>query len=305
MQATDSQLFQMAFFKWLDISGVVFFVGSIAFRQLVLLPSLQSIHDQTIRIRILEEDKTKSTRFLWFLLFYLSIFHFLSLIHKARMMDEGYVALIWCMKLLLLFILIILVRRRKKWSGYILFGFASLLCLMGSLGGHAVEQAHHFIVLTDWLHFTAVSVWVGGLLPLMKTVRQGRRWLAGSDLTIYLSKTLEVFSIWAILCVVTIIATGGFNAMIYLGAQEAIFAPLYGKVLALKLSFVLIAFSIGGFSGFYILPRIQKSQQNTSYRLEALERLFYRAVTIEIAIAMTVLILAAFLTQTTLPHPGG
>ncbi len=321
MNANGSHLFQMAIFRWLDIIGVVLLVGATAFRQLTFLPSIKAVINLKTRSGMLEEEDRRSAPFLRMLLLYLLILHFLTLVHQSVMMSDRplseivpvitivvfktHFGLIWGIKLLLLLFLMIVGRSEIARKGRLLFGVSCLLCLMGSLSGHAIARQAYYLAGTDWLHYTAVAVWAGGLLPLRGIARRSQHWLESTDLAAFLSRIVETFSVWAILCVVTIIMTGSFNAMIYLGPSGIIIEPEYAKVLIIKLCFVLGAFGLGGFSRFYILPRLQKSEQLVSAGVHSLEKIFYRAITLELGLVIGALILAALLTQTPPPHVGG
>ena len=316
MDVSGAQLFQGVFLRWLDIVGVVLFVGLAAFRQLTFIPTIQTLQNRETRSGMLAEEDAHLSPLFRFLLSYLIVLHLLTLVYQAGMMSgwnlselalnipvvltKPHFGLVWVVKAVLLSVLLILLRFRRK--GPLLLIMSCLLCLLGSLGGHAIAREAHYIVLTDWLHYTAVSVWAGGLLPLRGIARRTQGWIEPSDLSAFLSRIVEVFSAWAILCVITIIMTGSFNAMVYLGPRGIVIEPPYGKILLLKLCFVLAAFGLGGFSRFYLLPRLQKCEKDASADVALLERLFYRAITIELGVVMTVLVFAALLTQTPPPH---
>lgn len=89
--------------------------------------------------------------------------------------------------------------------------------------------------------------------------------------------------------------------MIYL-RPKGVEISEYGKILLLKLSFVLIVMALGGVSRFFILPRLQKIKTDTAQAVFKLEKWFFLVVTMELATAFIVLALAAFLTQTQPPH---
>jgi len=210
-----------------------------------------------------------------------------------------FIATIWGIKLGLLGLLLFLIRSQATWRGSLFFGMGTLLCLMGSLSGHAVSGENYVLVLTDWLHFSAVSIWAGGLLPLRDAARRSKVRLDTSELAAFLARLIEVFSIWAIFCVITIVMTGGFNAMIYLSPGGDILEEAYGKVLSVKLSIVSIAIGLGGISQFYILPRLKKIK--ASAKLVVLEKQLYHVLTVEVIFVAFVLACAALLTQTSMP----
>ena len=320
MDVAGSHLFRMALLRWLDILGVVLFVGSAAFHQLTFLQVLQAAGRSADNAPILKgEDRRRLPR-LRGILVYLAVIHLVTLVHEAGMMSgkpmtealpvipvvlsKTHFGLIWSIKLGLLAALAGVSCIEAAARDWLLLYGGCLLCLTGSLSGHAIGRRAYYLALTDWLHYTAVSVWAGGLLPLRGTARRATAWFAPPDVVPFLSRLIETFSVWAVLCVVTITITGGFNAMIYLGPRGTVVIPVYGKVLLVKLLFVLSGFALGGFSRFFILPRLQRNRPPTQKEAAALGRLFYRALTVETGFVVMALVLAALLTQTPPPHLG-
>lgn len=308
----------MTLFRWLDIIGIVVCVGSIGFWRLIFLPSIQILSDGEKRTRLEEAEFFHTERVIFFALVYLFILHLLTLVHQAEMMSglplseiipvlplvlkRTHFGLIWIIKLFLLFFLFVFTRFRMKVHPTLLLGMGSLLCLTGSLAGHAVSRNPFFgIILSDWFHYTAVVIWIGGLFPLRWIAGKSARLLEPERLGAFLEKTLAVFSRWAVICVMIILTTGMINAVGYLGWRDTFNVP-YGRVLLSKLVLVGIVLSLGAVSRFYILPSFRKIKEGGMMKGSELERRFKYAVTIEIGFAVLVLILAALLTQTSPPH---
>ncbi|MFQ5780268.1 MAG: hypothetical protein ACE5HN_05720, partial [Nitrospiria bacterium] len=74
-QLIDPHLFRMALFRWLDIVGIVLWVGAIGFRRLIFFPSIQRIHDPETRARLEREEASYTDPVLSFTLLYLFILH--------------------------------------------------------------------------------------------------------------------------------------------------------------------------------------------------------------------------------------
>ena len=190
----DFHLFRMTLFKWLDVVGIVLWIGAIGFRLLVFLPSLTALRDPDAERRLQQAEAAYTEPLLKGLLGYLLIIHFLTWVHEAQMMSgkplsaiapvlpivltRTHFGSIWIIKLLLLIFLFILVRMRINARDPLLLGAGVFLCLTGSLTGHAVTRpALHGVVFSDWVHYTAVSIWIGGLLPLRRLARKGAAWM--------------------------------------------------------------------------------------------------------------------------------
>ncbi|HIL35350.1 MAG TPA: hypothetical protein EYG28_08170 [Nitrospiria bacterium] len=308
----------MVLFRWLDIIGVVVLVGSIVFRRLIFLPSIQILRDDEKRTLLEEAEFFHTERVISFALVYLFILHFLTLVHQAEMMSGSslseimpvlplvlqrtHFGLIWIIKLSLLFTLFVVTKFRLEAQPTLLLVLGLSLCLTGSLSGHAVSRNPFFgIIPSDWLHFSSVVIWIGGLFPLRWIVEKSARLLEPERLKAFLEKILTVFSRWAVLCVMTILTTGMINAVGYLGWRNPLNVP-YGKVLLSKLLLVGIVLSLGAVSRFYILPSFRKIKAGNGMKGSELERRFRAVVTIEIGFAVLTLILAALLTQTSPPH---
>jgi len=317
MDLSGAELVVSVLLRWLDILGIVLFLGSLGFRQLTLLPALHSLDSPASRKTLLRGEDAQLEGLLRRLLLFLAGVHLFSLLFQLGLESawrlsglalaartsllEGRFGWLWTLKILLLagaFKLFF----SSRWSPKLLFGIGLLLCLLGSLGGHALAPGVHYLFLTDWLHFSAVSVWVGGLMPLRGLAARSRKCLPGQALAAFLARTVECFSLWAILCVMTIVITGGFNAMVYLGTQGFVFQGGYESVLLAKLVFVLAAFALGGFSRVYILPRLQQCAGGSPREAPRLARLFCRALAIETGFACLVLVLASLLTRISPPQ---
>ncbi|MFQ5579952.1 MAG: copper resistance D family protein [Nitrospiria bacterium] len=303
----------MALFRWLDIVGVVMCVGTIAFRRLIFLPSIQMLGDDQQRTLLEETEFFHTKRVIFLSLVYLLILHLLTLVHQAEMMSGSplsgiipvlplvlkrtHFGLIWLTKLFLLVSLFVMTSFRLKTKPTPLLMVSLLLCLTGSLSGHAVSRSPFLgIILSDWFHYSAVSLWIGGLFPLRWVSGKSARLLQPGRLGFFLEKTLTAFSRWAVLCVMTILMTGMINAGAYLGWQSGFDIP-YFRVLLSKLALVGLVLLLGAVSRFYFLPAF--SEDNAGGELE---RRFRLVLTIEIGFAVLTLILAALLTQTSPPH---
>src|SRR5579884_259729 len=315
----DPHLFRMALFKWLDVVGIVLWIGAIGFRLLVFRPSLKALRDPETEKHLQKEEADYTEPALKGLLLYLLIIHFLIWVHEAEMMSgkplsaiapvlpvvltKTHFGSIWIMKLFLLLFLFVLVRVRTKGRDPILLGTGIFLCLMGGLVGHPLTHgAHHWAILTDWIHFTSVSIWIGGLLPLRRLARKAASRMEPAGLARFLQSLIGTFSKWAILAVALIIASGAYNAVVFMDAHW-IFDFNYGQVLSVKLLLAAATIGMGGLSRFYVLPSLPTSQSSAPLMASDLEQRFFRYITIEVGFAIVTLLLAALLTQTAPPPP--
>jgi copper transport protein len=117
----------------------------------------------------------------------------------------------------------------------------------------------------DWLHFMAVSIWLGGLfyisavlLMIIRTAISKNTNISGSinkllnddsvSITSYfLALLLPYFSLIATISLGIIGITGLYMAWIHLHTAEAIFTSSYGNILAIKLLLILPMVILGGY----------------------------------------------------------
>lgn len=309
---------QFAFLKYLDLIGIVLFVGLPAFKLLVFQPTLKAISDLETRETLKAEEAKYARRILPLVVFYLVLVQGVILVHQIEKMTGQSIAqampilshwltgtfsgLLWMNKVFILILIGIVSRIENERKDFSLLVLGLLLCLSASLSGHAVTEKIYAVVMTDWLHLTAVAIWVGALLPLRRMVRRYAHCVKAEEQAFFLRKLVENFSIWAIFAVAIIIVTGSFNALIYLGSEIFVFEAQYAKIFALKLCFVLIVLAFGGLARFYILPRLQKKEPIERASFMRLQRIFLGVLTFELLFVTGVLILAALLTQIAVPE---
>jgi putative copper export protein len=120
-------------------------------------------------------------------------------------------------------------------------------------------------ISVDWLHFMAVSIWLGGLFyistVLLTTIRlivSKNRNIGGSvneslkaniirTTSSILALLLPYFSLIATISLGMIGVTGLYMAWIHLHTAEAIFTSSYGNILAIKLLLILPMVILGGY----------------------------------------------------------
>ena len=117
----------------------------------------------------------------------------------------------------------------------------------------------------DWLHFMAVSIWLGGLFYITTILlttkglliknngytddRVGRHLDLDNvhDRSYFLALLLPYFSLIATVSLGVIGTTGLYMAWIHLHTAEAIFTSSYGNILAIKLLLTLPMVILGGY----------------------------------------------------------
>jgi copper transport protein len=174
-------------------------------------------------------------------------------------------------------------RRELLWPAFVLgLVFASGL----SLSGHSAADAGHSWLseLADWVHLSAATLWVGGLVQLAAVV-----WPAAPELrrTAFLR-----FSRLATVLIALLLVAGTYLSILRLPHVRDLWATGYGHVLLVKLALVALALGWGAVHHFVAAPRIQ--------RAGALGTLS-RSLVGESAVAMAVLLAAAVLVDSKPP----
>jgi copper transport protein len=145
-----------------------------------------------------------------------------------------------------------------------------------SLSGHdAVDPGSSWkSELADWVHLSAVSFWIGGLVALAVTWRVGGRVAVGR------------FSRFATWLVALVLAAGTYLAIVRLPTVHDLWRTGYGHVLLVKLALVVVVLAWGGVHKLFPRARV------------------LRSVTGEMAVGLAVLLAAAVLTDSKPPQPG-
>jgi putative copper resistance protein D len=133
---------------------------------------------------------------------------------------------------------------KKSFSGYFLasgfFLSASLLASIGLAGHAAAAEGASFAlqVSVHALHLLATGLWLGGLVPLAVLLRECRR-SADTDAVAIAQAATRRFSSIAVISVALLIFTGSYNAWNLVGGVPQLFGTPYGKLLLIKIAFLL------------------------------------------------------------------
>jgi copper transport protein len=168
-------------------------------------------------------------------------------------------------------------RRWLLWVAFLLgLGFASGLSLSGHSSVSGTEE------VADWLHLSAATLWVGGLIQLGVVV-----WPTAPE---FRATAFRRFSRLATVCVAVLVTAGTYLSIERLPALRDLWQTGYGHVLLVKLALVAVALMWGAAHQFLALPRLERNGARLA-----------RSLLGESAVAMAVLLVAAVLVDSKPP----
>ena len=162
-----------------------------------------------------------------------------------------------------------------------------------SLSGHdAVDPGSSWVSeLADWVHISAASLWIGGLVSLVLAV-----WFAAPDLR---REAFVRFSALATVLIALVLVAGTYLSIVRLPELSDLWTQRYGQVLLVKIALVAVALSFGAAHRFLVRPRLAGAGEGFLTRVG-------RSLVAETAVAISVLLLAAILTDSKPPpRPAG
>lgn len=152
--------------------------------------------------------------------------------------------------LALLFMTWLLDRTIFMWPALV---FSVLLVSGLSLSGHdGVDPGSSWkSELADWVHITAASFWVGGLIAMVGVV-----WYGAPELR---RVVFRRFSDLATISIALVLAAGIYLSIVRLPHLHDLWSVGYGQVLLVKIGLVCCVLAWGGVHRFLIVPRLDRS----------------------------------------------
>ena len=214
---------------------------------------------------------------------------------SGEMARELYLHMTWVswVRVILLAALIALARwlppagqgRTRFWWAAVGGGF--LLTLTYSLSGHNAASGSVLAVFGDWLHVSAMSIWVGGLLPLAVILLRQRKLKDDptAELTAIVSNR---FSDLALVSVILLGISGLFSALLQVQTVQALRETRYGQALVIKTILFALLIGFGAVNQRLLLPRMARSEAARSEARSAFQWLG-RTVRAEYGLALLLL----------------
>jgi putative copper export protein/mono/diheme cytochrome c family protein len=173
----------------------------------------------------------------------------------------------------------------RSFAVYVVVVFVAIaLGLQGIIGhsGAAAGAIGDGLVLSEFLHLVAASLWLGALLPL---------WLSLRALPPAVAKSVcERFSPIALGCTVVLAGTGFAQALQLIGSLPALLGTPYGHIAHLKIGLFVLALVLAAINRLWLTDRLTA--------VTTARRLLLVSVFIETVIGLAAITAAGFLAST-------
>jgi copper transport protein len=134
----------------------------------------------------------------------------------------------------------------------------AVLAISPALAGHASTQSPRGLLIpNDFVHVTAMSVWVGGLLVLVAVLPVATRALDAPDRTKLLAATLLRFSPMALVAVSAIAISGLIQAYVHVRSVDNLIQTGYGRAVLAKMLLLLTLVALGAYNRQRAVPRLK------------------------------------------------
>jgi putative copper export protein len=184
---------------------------------------------------------------------------------------------------------------RAAKSGWILAGIGvAAIVTSESLTGHAGAATNYMplAVGVDVAHVLGAGGWLGGLTAVLLSGLPALRPLDDADRALAGSRLVRSFHRAAVQCVILVVATAVVAAWLRLGALDALWTSVYGRILLLKIALVIVVL---GFGWYHRRTAVVPAwDSDTKFRFE-------RTATGELLVGALVLAVTAVLISTALP----
>jgi copper transport protein len=149
-------------------------------------------------------------------------------------------------------------RRMWRWVATLTAALGALFTV--SLSAHAaVVSQSAYATFIDWSHMTMMSLWIGGMLALLVTLRAARRPKAADRLhdDTLVPTVVRRFSTLALVAVIYLASTGLFAAFLHVRSPSLLIPTTYGRALIAKLALFAVLIGFGALYRQVFIPRLR------------------------------------------------
>jgi copper transport protein len=146
-------------------------------------------------------------------------------------------------------------RRRRRAA--VVVGAAGLVAMWGDVtDSHAAAATRDELLkmATQWVHFAAAAIWVGGLVMVLV----GLAGLAASERRTVARR----FSAIALVSVIVLAASGTLRAIDEVGTWHALTSTSFGQAILVKSALLLVLVGLGAFNRYRSIPAVEQSPRS-------------------------------------------
>jgi copper transport protein len=147
-----------------------------------------------------------------------------------------------------------------RWSLWLLGAAGAVAMLVHVVGGHAASPSSVWLlnIAVQWVHLTAIGVWVGGLFWLLLGLRGTARPERAA--------AIGAFTRVATVTLVIVLATGLARALGEVGSLGALVDTSYGVTLLVKIGLVAGLVGLGALNHFFWVPAVRRDDGEATAR---------------------------------------
>ncbi|MSQ51237.1 MAG: c-type cytochrome [Betaproteobacteria bacterium] len=212
---------------------------------------------------------------------------------------------VWLARMLVALVIVVSLLRQAKIRAVsddrlsIGLGLSAVLLASIALAGHAAAGEGLELVfqsVADILHLLAAGAWLGALLPLALLLR---RCAAAPGVAASIVRQITSrFSMLGVICVSTLIATGGINAWLLVGGVPQLLGTPYGHLLLIKVSLLAPMLGVAAVNLLRINPAIAGDSSDQAGVMPGLAAKLSRNAWIEAALGFMILAIVGYLGTT-------
>lgn len=184
----------------------------------------------------------------------------------------------------------LLFNTREKWFLWVALLLSVSIVMTTSLFSHAsaAPTDSGAAILADWLHLSATTLWVGGLIQFFFMIGLVRSYIQPA--APILSALIENFSNFARVGIIGLVLSGFYATWLQVNSPEALFTTLYGNLLLLKLAIFVPVMLIAAVNMFVTHRRLHQGSEVWGNRLRGL-------VGVEVILTIAVLAVVGAMTS--------
>ncbi|WP_169083572.1 copper resistance protein CopC [Paenibacillus sp. PL91] len=181
--------------------------------------------------------------------------------------------------------------RERKWANPLKFAAAAALIITFPLTGHAYAALNDaaMAIGSHAVHMGAAAIWFGGLAGLFSLT-------FNQDAIDRLNKAAVRFSLWALPSMALILLSGIWLSAARLSAWGQLLSTAYGTLILAKAFFMLLVLVIAALHKLVFMPKIANKPSAA--------RGLLLGIRMEVLLAVTLFVLAGWLSSTSPPAEG-